>query len=368
MHFLIFSGANERAILAACNSLAAENIGFSIIARPRNDPIAKSRLGRFVAAVRQSDALDINDLVRTIQAVRSSLPARLLYLPTSEALNRLVLQHRDQLGEECGLEIPMPAQQTYETLSDKSTFNALAQRFGIVLPPPVDDAEASPLPLVAKPRHEFSPQTGEKLYPELLFTEAQRRAFLDGRTGHSYFYQRYLDGASHYYLFFFDGHGRHAALYQQNLAQQPNGKSIVAAQSCVCPDSDFMEKVTACIGSTGFVGFCMVEAMTVAGTSYLIELNPRLWGPLSLALRCGFRISWLGNPSAMVAPAQPARPARYAWLSGMWRSRRNGGALRWYPQGRAQFVRHLWSFLRGDIYLNSPRTWSMALRELRARP
>jgi predicted ATP-grasp superfamily ATP-dependent carboligase len=366
MHFLIFSGANERAILAACRNLAADKIGYSIIARPRNDPIARSHLRRFVVSVRQSDALDIEDVVRAIAQVRGRLPRRLVYLPASEALNRLVLQHRERLSNECGLEIPMPTQQVYETLSDKARFNALAQQFGVTLPPALASANEAPLPLVAKPQREFSLRTGEKLYPELIFTEAQRSAFLSKQAGDGYFYQGYLDGASHYYLFFFDGKGRHAALFQQNLAQQPNGKSIVAAQSCACPDPAFLEKIQACIASTGFSGFCMVEAMTVAGTSYLIELNPRLWGPMELALRCGFRIAWLGEPDAMVAPALPRRPVRYAWLSGMWRSQRSGGSLRWFPQGRAHFPRHLLSFLHGDIYLNSPRTWPMAWRELRS--
>jgi hypothetical protein len=370
MHILILSGANERAIVAACDSMMADGIGFSIIARPRNDPVARSHLARFVVAVRKSDTLDIDDLVRTLRQVRPSLPARLLYLPASEALNRLVLQHRERLERECALEIPMPEREVYETLSDKSRFNALAQQFGIALPPALDDAVSPALPLVAKPRNEFSLLTGEKLYPELIFTETQRSAFLarhapDG----AYFYQQYLDGASHYYLFFFDGKARHAVLFQQNLAQQPNGKSIVVAQSCPCPDPVFLDRISVCIASTGFFGFCMVEAMAVDDRSYLIELNPRLWGPMALALQAGFRIKWLGDPAAMVQPLlPPARPVRYAYLAGMWRARRNGGSLRWYPQGRAQFIRHLLSFLREDVYLKTPRTWPMAIRELRGKP
>lgn len=364
MHFLILSGANERAIVAAARDLKSQGIGFSIIARPSKDPIAGTFLAPHIIATRSIDRLDIDDLAQTLSRVRPQLPERLIYLPTSEALNRLVLQHQQRLEQEYGLEIPLPDLDTYATLSDKARFNALARGFGLELPPTEQEPRTAPLPLVAKPHSEFSPHTGAKLYPVLIFDEPQRQAFFAEAAEEDYFYQRYVDGQSHYYLFFFDHQGQAYSLFQENIAQQPNGKSIVAAQTCPCPSGDFLEKITACIRSTGFFGFCMVEAITLNGKSYLIELNPRLWGPLSLAIHAGFHMHWLGKPESAVQPAPLASPARYTWLSGMVRTRLSGGRLRWYPGKKRLFFRHLPSFLRGDIYLQQINTLGMAAREL----
>ncbi|MGC3983326.1 MAG: hypothetical protein QM777_00590 [Pseudorhodoferax sp.] len=365
MHFLILSGANERAIVAACRDLRSDGIGFSIIARPRQDPVARSFLSAHVVATRSQDALDVDDLVQTILAVRHRLPARLIYLPASEALNRLVLQHRERLTRECSLEIPLPPLATYELLSDKASFNALAQQFGLELPPSETSPGTAPLPLVAKPHAEFDAATHRKLYPVLMFEEHERRAFFAKENVSNYFFQRFVQGASHYYLMFFDRTGRCASLFQENMAQQPGGKSILAAQSCDCPSPEFLERLTRCIGSTGFFGFCMVEAITVQGRSYLIELNPRLWGPLSLATRAGFRIAWLGAPEAMVPPAPLDRTVRYAWLSGMLGTRLAGHKIRWYHRKRRDFYTHLWSFVRQDIYCGALASLPMAARELR---
>lgn len=365
MHFLILSGANERAIVAACRSLIADGVGFSIIARPLKDPLLRSHLRPHIVATREQDALNVDDLICTLQSVRDQLPDRLLYLPASEALNRLVLSHRARLETECRLEIPLPDLSVYEVLSDKARFNALAQRFGMALPPIVEAPRTAPLPLVAKPHTEFDPKTGLKLYPVLMLEEAQRTKFFQSEDPDAYFYQRYLDGRSHYYLFFFDRNGGCVALFQENIAQQPEGKSILVAQSCPCPSAEFLEQLTRCIRSTGFHGFCMVEAITVSERSYLIELNPRLWGPLSLAIRAGFQISWLGRPERMKTPAQPCQGVRYAWLSGMLRTKLDGGRIRWYR--RQGFYSELLAFLRQDIYLSALSTLPMALRELRKR-
>lgn len=364
MHFLILSGANERAIVAACRDLLESGVGFSIIARPGRDPIVGSFLAPYIQAQRSRDQLDIDDLAATLLTFRHRLPERLIYLPASEALNRLVLENRQRLETECRLEISLPALETYRTLSDKSRFNALAETFGLELPPREPAPRTAPLPLVAKPHAEFSRSGGAKLYPALLFEESQRQQFFAEADEGDYFFQRYIDGQSHYYLFFFGRDGQAVSLFQENIAQQPNGKSIVAAQTCPCPSEDFLEKISACIRSTGFFGFCMVEAITRDGKSYLIELNPRLWGPLSLAIHAGFRMHWLGDPESAAQPAAQSEPARYAWFSGMVRTRLDGGRLRWYPGKRRQFLRQFLAFLRSDIYLQRINTLEMAAREL----
>ena len=335
VHFLILSGANERAIVASCRHLESEGIGFSIIARPRRDPLPRSPFRSRVLARRRLDSLDIEDIVATIRSVRDRMPERVLYLPASEALNRLFLAHRDRLQSECRLEITLPSAAIYATVSDKASFNALAETFRIAIPATLPSADNAAIPFVAKPCREFSAQTGKKLYPELILTEAQRRAFLAGTASGEFFCQRYIDGTSYYYLFFFAPDGRDICLIQRNLAQQPHGKSILAAETSPDPDPVFHARIVDCIRSTGFTGFCMVEMMLDETGSYLIEANPRLWGPFSLALDAGFRLRWLAAPQTSSQPEPGQKTVRYAWLSGMLRTLLDGESIRWFPNTRS---------------------------------
>lgn len=354
---LAFSGANERAVVAICRAFARRGLRCAIVARPGPDPIRLTRYHRWIEAERHSDGLDLDDLLRCVQAVAARHPGeRLVLLPTAESVNRLVLRHREAF-ERAGLSVPLVEESVYLAISDKASLIALAAGFGLEAPPALAGPDALALPLVAKPCCEFEPGSGRKLYPELIFERAQLERFLSAHDPRHYFFQRYLDGASYYCLTHFDRAGRAHFAYQRNLLQQANGKSIVAAELCECPDMDVQRRLEAMFGHLGYHGYAMVELMELHGRFYLIEVNPRFWGPWALADRAGFLPEACdGRPLATTG----ARTGRYLWLGGWLAERRAGRRLRRYPAMRPS---KLPALAGSEIYLR-PDSLPLFLREL----
>jgi len=342
-HYVIFSGANERAIVACCRDLSRHGLPFSIIARPTHDKISLTAYRKNIARYRTQDALNAEDMLAQIAALRAQYPdKRLLFVPTAESVNRLILLHRARFSA-AGLTITLCAASLYLTLSDKSTCNALAHSFGIKTPEPIAMPDESQLPLVAKPVTEFSRLSGKKLYPQLLFTAAHIADFNQRYRNENYFYQRFIDGKSYYLLMFVD-RSVVKCLWQRNLLQQAEGKSIIAAEICACPDPQFESSAIAMLQSTGFSGFIMIEMMQEQGISFLIEANPRLWGPLQLALDQGFTLRWLGL-SGIYPDALPRR-RKYFWLGGLLWNRAERKPVRHFGDPGNLLRR----FIQGEIY------------------
>ena len=359
-HF-IFSGANERALVALCRAFARRGQACSIAARPGPDPIRYTRYRAWIEAERSDDALDLADMLRCVRRIVARHPAqRLIFLPTAESVNRWVLRHREAF-EQAGLSVPLVDEAVYLAISDKASLLTLAARFGLELPPALIVPDPLALPLVAKPRYEFEPDSGCRLYPELIFERTQLEHFLAVHDPHHYFFQHYLDGASYYYLAHFDRTGRSHFAYQRNLLQQANGKSILAAELCRCPNTQVQRQLEALFGYLGYHGYAMIELMELDGHFYLIEVNPRFWGPWALADRAGFL------PEACDGRALETNDdcsGSYFWLGGWLADRRAGRSLRRYPAMRRTWLPAL---LGNDVYLR-PDSLSLFLRELFRRP
>lgn len=346
--FVMFSGANERAIIACCRHFKRAGACFSIISRPSRDKIFYTAYKNRVDARRTLDRLDADDMVRQIEILRDNYPAdKLIYVPTAESVNRVMLEHRARFTAS-GLTIPLCDESLYATLSDKSTFNALAATYGILLPEPLDVPDNTGLPCVAKPKQEFSTVTGEKIYPQLLFTPRDLQDFSSSHASSDYFFQKYIDGESYYLLLFVSG-GIVKKLWQKNLLQQAEGKSIISAEICTCPDEVVESQILTLLQSTGYAGFIMVEIMREKEQSYLIEANPRLWGPFELAVSHGFNPAWVSMSGT--CPDAPHRPRRYFWLNGWLQNRASGKNVRLFlspGQSPARFITRL---CLSDIYL-----------------
>jgi Predicted ATP-grasp enzyme len=346
---VIFSGANERAILAICRSFAARGVPCSLIGRPGPDPMRLTRYRRWIKVVRGDDRLLVDDMVACVARLAGMHPGEVLvFMPTAESINRMVLENRARF-ESAGLTVPLVDMEAYCQLSDKAALLEQASRFGLVAPPRLAQATETALPLVAKPHAEFAPD-GRKLYPELILDRAALAAFNHrGDTG-LYFYQRYIDGASYYYLAHFDADGHATFLYQRNLLQQANGKSILAAELCACPDEEVRDRLVALFNSLGYRGYAMVETMERDGRHYLIEVNPRFWGPWALAGEAGFPPeAFAGAP---IPHPSPRGNTRYLWLGGYLANRARRRPIRVYPAGRGLGLRDWLRLLRRDIHLH----------------
>lgn len=318
---VIFTGANERAVGAFCRSLQRDCIDFLLITRNAEDVLYRTRLRRHLFAQRTLDTLDENEFKRLLLDIKARYPQRALTIaPSAESINRLLLDIQQWLCRE-GIQGITVNPDIYQVFSDKEKLLAAATTVGLEIPAVIEQLSESQLPFVLKPRIENNIH-GQRLYPLLVRNAAEYAEHARSYDATRYLIQRYIDGQSFYYLYFRNDAGV-VALYQRNIAQQAAGKSMVAAELVICPDADTDLRLRALLDQHAYCGFIMFEVMESAGQHYIIEANPRMWGPMQLALENGFRASWLvqGQDTA----PQMAPPLRflglwsrdkYLWLGG----------------------------------------------------
>lgn len=357
--FVLFSGANDRALLAVVRSLSASASPFRLIARNRHDKILDSTYRDAVFAIRQHDGLDAEEILAILMRLRDAAPAqRIVLIATAESLARFFLTHRAAI-EALGLVVPLPDEACYLSLSDKHDFLRLAEGYGLSAPPSCE-CTLDAVPFVAKPFRDFGVD-GQRYYPQLILTPAHFEPFRRSSVDGAYFFQRYIRGTSCYFLYFRSRQGQTVALYQQNLLQQPNGKSMLAAKLVDCPDTRIDQALRQLLADSGFTGFAMFECMKEGEAWHLIECNPRIWGPFQMAVDAGFDPRWLAGDVEPVLPATRTA-GHYLWLSGIVATLKRRGRLRYHPDWKS-LLKRPWPFLAADVYLRQD-SWRIFLREV----
>ena len=99
------------------------------------------------------------------------------------------------------------------------------------------------------------------------------------------FYE-YVKGRSYYLLFYFGKFGNIKKFSQENLAQQFEGKSIIAAISSTIHKENICTQYETLFKEINYHGFVMVELRKNHTGYYMIEANPRFWGPSQLLINC----------------------------------------------------------------------------------
>ncbi len=130
--------------------------------------------------------------------------------------------------------------------------------------------------------------------------------------------QEFVRGQSHYLCGYLARDGSHVTFWQENLMQQPRGKSIVLARACRNPGVD-ADALMSHLHRLGYHGPLMVEFIVSAEGPCYIECNPRLWGPLQLALdACPALLDlYARDHGAHPLALTPAgAPYYYAWAFG----------------------------------------------------
>ncbi|NUS51071.1 MAG: hypothetical protein HOQ22_08560, partial [Nocardioidaceae bacterium] len=206
-------------------------------------------------------------------------------------------------------------------LVDKRVARARAEAAGLRVPEEIGFRDAEelhaaadglPYPLVVKPALRFR---ADPFKTVLAASPADLAAV---PTGQALLVQPHLDGP----VTAFDGlvlGGRLvAALHQRYLRTWPRRAGGAAASVTIPPDNDLEEKVLQLVD--GHEG--IVEVELVGGR--VVDVNPRAYGSIALATRCGVNLpalwcrSLLEGPPARVVRAEPGR--RYRWLDGDLRS------------------------------------------------
>ncbi len=351
---LIFSGFNQRAIVAFIRTLEQNEVPYLIIAIP-GDTITLTSYAQKCICTRKRKELVLDDILECLDVVNDRFGFNeYLIAPSSEALNRFLLMNRG-LFEQKRCIIPLVSSTLYNIISDKYSFGQLCKEHGICIPSEVGEGIIS-YPIVAKPKKYFS-TSGKSFCPEIIFDYEQYKSFFDVNDINDFYFQEYISGESIYLLYYFSKDGSILKYSQKNFIQQPNGKSIIAAIGTDDYDSVESDKYESMFKSIEFYGFVMVEMKRYMGKNYMIEANPRFWGPSQLFVDagCNFFEKFLQEYLLIKDQAEYKieKHAKYFWFGGMMETLVKSQSVVWHECDKESFLLNMQEWIASDIYKRS---------------
>jgi len=278
---IIFSGYNIRGIIALCRLLDSLKIKASIIAKDITDPIFRTKYKTWVEETRESINLNVTEIKRIcIKYQKKYKSDSSIIIPTTEFLNRFLLKNIECFNKE-SIEVPLVNDILYKKISDKITFKNWCRKNGIKTPPDIQ-LKIENIPLVAKPkRYGIS---SKQIKPYIIKNEIEYRSFIDNESIDDFYYEKFINGCNYYLLFHISKDGGIKKFSQKNLVQQANGCSIIAATVSDIHLDPICEKFERLLLSENFHGLIMIEVRKKNEDLYMIEANPRLWGPMQLVV------------------------------------------------------------------------------------
>lgn len=279
---LVYSGYNPRAVFAFLRTLEKNDIKYCIVASSKDDTVFLSQYSDKVVFTRSITEIDLDEMLHSVEIAKSlSDDEQILIAPTSEAFNRFFLDHR-VVFEEKNCIIPLVNKELYVTISDKQSFVSLCEQHHITVPPVCSITDSSERPVVAKPKKYIS-SDGSICAPIFINDALELKDFVQNHLADDFIFQEFIVGRSFYLLFYISKNENVYMLSQENLKQQPGGKSILYAKtSDIHKRKDIVEPYINMLLSIGFHGMIMIELRENDENYYMIEANPRFWGPSQL--------------------------------------------------------------------------------------
>lgn len=345
--------------MACLRSLGRSNIPISIATCGTGSSfVSHTRHARYIRNFVRYDSTDPESLVQSLRAIREVVGEFILFPSGEQILRWMVARKRDLAAD--GIVLPTVDLSTYEIVSDKQSFVELARRHGLPAPPErpgIPDRFDSKC--VVKPIRGVWGRQDVLTSPVLIESEAalenlRRRSI----SPEHHFVQDYIEGPSFYYCGLYRRGEKLLSFEQRTLTQQPDGRAVVRAIPFPLP-AEIVRKVDEMMSSLRWQGLMMMELKESRGSLYAIECNPRLWGPLQLAVDNGadfpcalWRLA-RGEDPQTVSPRPTA--TGYVWMSGYlggWLiARRTGTRFQRSARGSARGIpfRELW--FRRDTFL-----------------
>ncbi|MCK8622335.1 hypothetical protein [Prevotella sp. E13-27] len=252
------------------------------MAKGDDDPILLTDYKSNVILKRSRSAIDLELFTELYNICQSKGYDNPVIIPSTEYLNRLLLEKRDDI-EHIGFQIPLCEESLYSKLSDKKLFEDTCRQYGISVPEVYDSITPDRIPFVIKPKSYFSQGRfiTEKPKPILSIEDYERVKGLDFSNS---YVQEFIGGDSYYLLCYFSKDGSYSVYSQENLIQQHDGLSIVGARSSNIHLDKRVNKYIEMLKDLHYHGLIMIEIRDYKGEFYMIEANPRLWGPSQLIL------------------------------------------------------------------------------------
>lgn len=352
---LVLSGFNQRAVIGFLRVLESNYITYAIIALSKNDPILLTEYKNKVISIRKSVPLLLDDILSCICEVKERIKQEeFIIAPSAEALNRFLLQNRLEF-ENLGCVIPLVNKELYELISDKKSFGLYCNKNGILTPKEFNINHRIDYPCVAKPKKYFSSITDEILTPVIIHKEIDFEIFKKKFLVDDFYFQEFVFGSSFYLLFYFHRNGSVFKFSQENAIQQQGGKSIVAAISSTIHNSLESEKYEILFNALKFFGLVMVEVKLYIDHFYMIEANPRFWGPSQLFVDAEMNLfeAFLhdfGVLRTLPRFVEPEKKFKYFWFGGIMESYKQKIDLTFHQGDEHSLLKELPDWISADIY------------------
>ncbi|HVX00677.1 MAG TPA: hypothetical protein VHA52_09635 [Candidatus Babeliaceae bacterium] len=330
------------------------NIPFFINAMGDQDEIFLSAFSRYVINVRKKPSISLEDITVCKQRINECDKIdEILILPSTEYLNRVLLDITDDLRKE-GVILPLCPKELYLLISDKYSFGKLCIENDILVPDELYNPQLKDIPFVAKPKQYFN--DWRKMVAERPFLVKDELSYRQLKKNKTLFYQKYVKGKSIYLLYYFSKEGTYSVYSQENLLQQSQGKSIIGAISSDIHLDLISKKFAQLLLGLRFCGLIMIELRSFNGQFYMIEANPRLWGPSQLILDAGMNLFYLfANDYNLVTACNTAigykSGVRYFWSGGIFEDQGKGNEISLYGYDKDLFFEEYSEWLKSDIYL-----------------
>lgn len=291
---VLISDGEARPALAATRSLAAAGYTVEVLAHSRFSLAGASRHASAVHRVPDASQ-DPIAWARSVEALLDREPNQLLFPVTEVALGSLFAADLDQRSDTL-----TPDRTAYEAMTDKAALVERAESLGLDVPksaffadPKTFSAlpEGFQYPVVLKPRTsrwltDGRWQSGDVC---IIQSDAEGRAVCahPGMAG-GFLLQEYVPGHGESICLLTQNGQSRASFSHKRLREKPPSGGVSVLSESQRPDPELLAASEKLLESARWEGIAMVEfRRTPEGRAALMEVNPRLWGSLQLAIDAG---------------------------------------------------------------------------------
>lgn len=333
---VLVTDGEGRASLAACRALHAA--GYAVIAGASEHPAAAHWSRAATARVRLPDPRQDPRAFARAAGEAAAAHRAFTILPGNDASLLALSEHRDAVPEAVAL--GLPPHEVVERSLDKLALAGAAEAAGLSGPRVVAcsspaDARPDAYPVAVKPARSFVEVDGRLVQrtTRLVHDASQLPAAAEGM-GNPFLLQEVVERPVVVSLAGVFAGGELAALAVSRYGRTwPVAAGNAAFSRTIEPPPDVTEALVALLRALGWEGVFELECFERDGRLLPVDLNPRIYGSLALAVAAGANLPalWLDRLRGVEARPVVARP---------------GVAYRWEE---AELRHLLWQLRRGDI-------------------
>jgi predicted ATP-grasp superfamily ATP-dependent carboligase len=323
---ILVCDGETRAALACVRALGARGHRVHVAASGARSLAGASRHATSAHAVGDPQS-DPRGFAERLVRVAAEIGADLILPVTEVSLGSIYA-----FGVDARCAVACPERAAYEAAVDKHALALRAARLGLALPRTALVEDPSSLtalpepfryPLVLKARRSRFLRDGRWQVgdAQIVRSEAElaRACAAPGLAGGALL-QEFVPGRGEG-VFLLTDRGRPLAHFaHRRLREKPPTGGVSVLSEAIAPDPVLLEQSQRLLAELAFTGVAMVEFRRAPdGRAYLMEVNPRLWGSLQLAIDAGvdFPSLWVARLRGAPIPVVQARlGTRTRWLLG----------------------------------------------------